>query len=167
MRWDRLFDDLEAQAADLERDERDALVEELRDGDWAATSWRDLLGGAVVLEVQGAGRVEGEVSLVNERIVQLRGDRSDHVVATSAVMAVHDAERRADDPGRIGSALGWGHVFRALRDASEPITVRLIDGSARQGVVDVVGRDFVRLMAGAGRRQDVAWSAIAVVSGRS
>ena len=59
MRWERLFEDLEARAADLELDERDALVDELRDGDWAQTSWRQLLGGHVVLAVRGADRVEG------------------------------------------------------------------------------------------------------------
>lgn len=165
MRWDRLFDDLEAQAADVEREERDALVEELRDGEWAETSWRDLIGGRVVLEVQGAGRIEGEASLVNERIVQVTGDRMDHVIAAGAVMVVHAAERRADEPGRVGSALGWGHIFRALRDAAEPVTIRLLDGNSRHGTIDVVGRDFVRVTGDTGRRQDVAWAAIAVVSG--
>ncbi|MDX6278092.1 MAG: hypothetical protein QOJ72_2220, partial [Nocardioidaceae bacterium] len=41
MRWERLFAELEAQAGDVELQDRDALVEELADGDWAATSWRD------------------------------------------------------------------------------------------------------------------------------
>ena len=117
MRWDRLFEDLEAQVDELERDERDALVEELRDGDWAETSWRDLLGGRVVLEVAGAGVLEGEVALVNERLVQLAGERMDHVVAADAVVAVHATQRRADETGRVSDALGWGHVFRAVRDA--------------------------------------------------
>lgn len=167
MRWDRLFEDLEAQAADIERAERDALVDDLRDAEWAQTSWRDLLGGAVSLEVRGAGRVEGEVALVNEQVVQIRGERLDHVIAIEAVLVVHAAERRADDPGRVGSALGWGHILRALRDALEPVTVRLLDGTARHGTVDVVGKDFVRIVADAGRSQDVPWTAIAVVSGRS
>jgi hypothetical protein len=166
VRWDRLFDDLEAQVAEIERDERDALVDELRDGDWAGTSWRQLLGGMVALEVVGAGRVEGEVALVNEHLVQLTGDRVDHVIAASAVTVVHAAERRADEPGRVASSLGWGHVFRALRDDGEPIAVRLLDGSTREGTVEVVGKDFVRLVTTSGRVQDVVWSAVAMVSGR-
>lgn len=166
VRWDRLFEELEGQASDIEREERDALVDELRDGDWAETSWRDLCGGSVVLEVTGAGRVEGQVALVNERLVQLTGDRAHHVIAVSAVTAVHAAERRADDPGRVGGALGWGHVLRALRDVGEEISVRLADGSSREGVVEVVGRDFVRLVTPAGRAQDVVWTAIVMVSGR-
>jgi PAS domain-containing protein len=167
VRWDRLFEELEAQASDIERDERDALVDELRDGEWSQTSWRDLVGGSVALEVLGAGRIEGRATLVNERLVRITGERVDHVVAASAVLAVHSAERRADEPGRVGAALGWGHVFRALRDAGEPVVIRLVDGSSREGVPDVVGRDFVRLTAPSGRRQDLVWTAIAMVSGRT
>ncbi|KAA1400203.1 hypothetical protein [Aeromicrobium ginsengisoli] len=167
MRWERLFEDLEAQARDLELDERDALVDELRDGDWAETSWRDLLGGRVVLAVRGADRVEGEVTLVNQRLVHLRGDAMDHVVNVAAVVAVHETERRADTSTAVGEALGWGHVFRALREAGEEIRVRLVDGTVRDGSVVVAGRDFVRLRAGSGRDQVLPFDAIAVVSGRT
>lgn len=166
MRWDRLFDDLEGQAVELEMQERDALVDELRDGDWAETSWRDLLGGRVVVEVLGAGRLEGEVVLVNEYLVQLSGDRADHVIAAGAVIAVHEAQRRADDPSLLGARLGWGQVLRALRDEGEDVRVRLVDGTTREGSVDVVGRDFVRLRTAASRDQVVPWTAIAVVSGQ-
>lgn len=166
VRWDRLFAELEAQATDIERDERDALVDELREGEWAETSWRDLAGGRVVVEVRGAGRVEGIVTLVNERLLQLTGDRVDHVVAARAVLALHEAERRAEVAGRVAASLGWGHVFRAVRDAGEEISVRLVDGSSRDGVVEVVGRDFVQMAGPAGRSQVVVWTAVSMISGR-
>ena len=167
MRWERLFADLEAQAVDLELDERDALVDELRDGDWAQTSWRHLLGGRVVLSVRGTDRIEGDVTLVNDRLVHLRADRLDHVVSAAAVTSIHSAERRADDSTAVGEALGWGHVFRALREAGEEIRLRLIDGAVVDGSVVVAGRDFVRLRAASGRDQVVPFDAIAVVSGRT
>lgn len=167
MRWDRLFEDLEAQAADLELDERDALVDELRDGDWAQTPWRQLLGGHVVLSVRGADRIEGHVTLVNDRLVHLRGDTLDHVVNAAAVMAVHSSEQRAEASTAVGEALGWGYVFRALRESGEEIRVRLLDGTVRDGSVVVAGRDFVRLRTGSGRDQMVPFDAIAVVSGRT
>lgn len=167
VRWDRLFDDLEAQAGDVERDERDALVDELRDGEWAETSWRHLLGGRVVVEVLGGGRVEGVVTLVNDHVLQIAGDRTDHIVAAEAVTVVHAAERRAVDAGRVGSSLGWGHVFRTLRDTAETVSLRLLDGSAREGTIDVVGADFVRVTTPAGRSQDIVWAAIVMVSGRT
>ena len=166
MRWDRLFDDLEAQAEELERAERDALADELRDGDWAETHWRDLLGGVVTLEAASGALLTGTVTLVNRTLVQISGDRVDHVVSADAVTVVHASERRADPTGRVAAALGWGHVFRALRDAGEDVVVRLVDGSSREGVVTAVGADFVRIATPAGLAQDVVWTAIVVVSGR-
>jgi hypothetical protein len=165
MRWERLFAELEAQAGDVELQDRDALVEELADGDWAATSWRDILGGRVVLDVQGHGRLDGDVVLANERFVQLRGERADHVVNAAAVLAVVSSQRRAPEESRVSAALGWGHVFRALREDS--VRVRRIDGGTVDGEVEVVGSDFVRLRDEAGHRQVVPFSAIGVVSGRT
>lgn len=153
--------------ADLELQEREALVGDLSDGDWAETSWRDLLGGRVVLEVRGAGRLEGVAGLVNQQIVQLRGDSIDHVVSTAAVTVLHSAQRRADTVTAVAARLGWGYVLRTLRDAGEVIRIRLVDGTARDGAVDVVGQDFVRLRTESGRDQIVAWRAIAVVSART
>lgn len=167
VRWDRLFADLEGQAADLELEERDALVGELRDGDWAGTAWRDLMGGRVSVEVQGVGRLDGLVTLVNDTLLCLEGDAIDHVVAASAVLVVHDTGRRADEQSIVAGRTGWGQVLRALRDAGEPIRVRLLDGTTQEGAVDVVGRDFVRLRTGSGRQRIVTWAAIAAVTART
>lgn len=167
MRWERLFAELEAQGEDLEREERDVLVEELRDDDWARTSWRDLLGGRVAIEVRGAGRVEGSVVLVNERLLQLSGPSGDHLVATAAVTTVHSSERRGATPTRVEAALGWRQVLRALRDSGDDVRVRLVDGGLWEGTIDVVGRDFVRLRSPSGRDQVLPLAGIAVVSGRS
>jgi PAS domain-containing protein len=165
MRWERLFAELEAQVGDVEMQDRDALVAELADGNWAATAWRDLLGGQVVLDVQGHGRLEGEVVLVNQRLVQLRGERIDHVVNADAVLAVLSAERRAAGESQVSEKLGWGHVFRALRE--DLVRVRRTDGSTVDGQVGVVGRDFVRMRDEAGRDQVLPFGVVAVVSGRT
>lgn len=165
MRWDRLFAELEARAGDVELQDRDALVEELIDGDWASTSWRDLLGGRVILDVRGHGRLEGDVVLVNEHFVQLSGHRIDHVVNAAAVLAVVSAQRRAADRSPVSAGLGWGHVFRALRH--DGVRIRRIDGSMVDGDVDVVGHDFVRIRGEGGRDQLVPFGVVAVVSGRT
>lgn len=167
VRWDRLFDDLEAQAADLELQERDALVEDLSDADWAETSWRDLVGGRIVVEVHGAGRLEGTAGLVNQQIIQLNGDGVDHVIAADAVTVLHSSQHRAETVTKVGARLGWGYVLRRLRDAGDQIRIRLVDGTAHDGVVEVVGQDFIRLRAESGRDQIIAWRAIAVVSART
>lgn len=167
MRWDRLFADLEGHAADLELEERDALVDELRDGDWAQTSWRDLLGGRVSLSLLTGDRVDGDVTLVNTELIQINGEVTGHVVSTAAVVAVLTSERRADTPTAVSNAMGWKHVFRTLRDAGDPVGVRLVDGTSREGRVLAAGRDFVRLGVGSGRDQAVPYAAIVMVSDRS
>lgn len=164
MRWERLFADLEGQADDLELDDRDVLVDELRDGEWAETSWRDLVGGHAVLEVVGLGRVEGDVQLVNERIVHLAGARVDHVVACSAVLTVVSAERRATPGSLVSGRLGWGHVLRAARDDADPLRVTRIDSTTVDGRVDVVGRDFVQLTTEGGQSRVVPFTAIVAVT---
>lgn len=167
MRWERLFHELEAQAGDLEMQDRDALVDELRDGEWAETSWRSLLGGAVVIDVIGVGRVEGECVLVNEYVVQLRGGLAEHIVNSNAVAAVISSEHRAGPASAVSSALGWGHVFRALRAEGETVRVQTTTGSTVDGQVDVVGADFVRMREESGREQTLTFAAVAVVSGRT
>ena len=165
MRWERLFAELEAQVGDVEIQDRDALVDELADGDWAVTSWRDLLGGHVELDVLGHGRLGGEAVLVNHLLVQLRGERIDHIVSAAAVLSVLSSERRATDRSRVTDGLGWGHVFRALRQ--DPVRVRRTDGSTVDGSIGVVGGDFVRLRDEAGRDQVLPFGVVAVVSGRT
>lgn len=164
VRWNRLFADLEGQAADVELEERDALVSELRDGAWAETGWGDLVGGHVVLEVAGLGRVEGEARLVNDRVVHLSSERGDRVVAVAAVLEVVSSERRATAASAVTSRLGWGHVLRAARDDGDRTIITRTDGVAVEGPVDVVGRDFVTVSPGAGRSRTVPFAAIAAVT---
>ena len=167
MRWERLFHELEAQAGDLEMQERDALVDELRDGEWAETSWRSLLGGAVVIDVIGVGRVEGECVLANEQVVQLRSGRAEHVISANAVAAILSSEHRAGPSSTVSSALGWGHVFRALRAEGDTVRLQTITGSTFDGRIDVVGADFVRIREESGRGQTLTFAAVAAVSGRT
>lgn len=167
MRWERLFRELEAQAGDLEVQERDLMVEELRDGEWAETPWRALLGGAVVLEVLGAGRVAGECVLANERVVQLRAERVEHVISSPAITCIISAQRRAVAPSAVSASLGWGHVLRALRSTGESVRVQTVGGDTFDGVVDVVGADFVRLRQESGRDPMVTFAGLAAVSGRT
>ncbi len=167
MRWDRLFADLEAEVSEIEKAETEGLAADLRDEIWAATSWRDLVGGQVLLEVRGAGQIAGEMAAVNEHLVRVRGTLVDHLVAGRAVTSVLRTERRADPPSRIDAALGWSRALRRLRDGGESVRVVLEDGRAIDGMIEVVGADFVRLVAGDAAPRLVTLSAISVVtSGR-
>lgn len=163
MRWDRLFADLEATSVELERSEAEGLADDLRDEIWAETSWRDLVGGQVVLEVRGAGQVAGQVAAISQRLLRLRAGTGGHLVSCPAVTGVLATERRADPPSRIDAAMGWGQALRRLRDDAGPVRLVLGDGRTFDGSIEVVGRDFVRLNAGRATRT-VVLDAIAVVT---
>lgn len=164
MRWDRLFADLEAEAVEIEKAEHDALAEDLRDEMWGMTSWRELLGGWVVLEVRGAGQLAGEIASVNAHVIRMRSDLADHLVASRAVRSALRSERRADPPGRLDAAMGWSIALRRIRDTGDPVRVTLDDGSVVDGRIEVVGQDFVRLSAGASRSRLLVMDAVSVVT---
>ena len=105
--------------------------------------------------------------LVNKQVIQLRGEKVEQVISTDAVVAVNSAERRSDDPSVVSAALGWGHVFRALKAEGQPVRVRTVTGSTVDGTVDVVGADFVRVHEDSGRDQMLPFAALAIVSGRT
>ena len=163
MRWDRLFADLEAGSEDVAAEDRDVLVAELTDEDWAATSWLQLLGGRVVLDVEGEQRVEGDLRSRGAEVLRVASAQHDVVVAVARVVAVVSAGARAPTPGAVASRLGWRHVFRLARDEGEEVEVRRGDHAPLQAVVEVVGQDFVRLRAFSGATTVVPFAAVTSV----
>jgi hypothetical protein len=165
MRWQRLFDDLEAQSRDLESEERDALAADLHDETWYQTSWRALLGGRVRLDVEAVGPVEGDVARVGRDFVVVeRAGGADVLVALDAVVAVLAWERRSDaTPGH--PLIGWGPALRALRDEGEVVSIVRRDARMHAGPITVVGKDFLTVAEPAGD-VSVLWTALATVSVR-
>lgn len=165
MRWDRLFADLEGAADDWAKDDVDALAADLGDEAWGSTAWVELLGGHVVIDVRGAGQLSGDVASVNDALLRLRGSTGDVLVATRAVVEVVTTERRADpSSSRARAVLGWSSALRRLRDVDEPIRICLLDGRTVTGRLEVVGRDFVRLEVGSGRRRLIVLDGVATVA---
>ncbi|KQY59960.1 hypothetical protein ASD11_10675 [Aeromicrobium sp. Root495] len=163
MRWDRLFADLEAGSDEVAAEERDTLVAELTDEDWGATAWLRLLGGRVVLEVEGDHRVEGALRSRGAEVLRIASAGHDVVVAVRRVVAVTATGPRAVAPGRVASRLGWRHVFRQARDEGEEVEVRRGTERPLQVSVDVVGQDFVRVRAASGALTVVPFAALTAV----
>lgn len=139
MRWDRLFSELEQSLADEARLEHEALADELRDEQWAATSWSAMLGGRVELELCGGARVHGPVELIGRDVVAT----DTTIVFRDAVVAVRNGQR-AGSP-RV-SRLGWASAVRALADEEGPhLHVVRRDGSIVAGLLHVLGEDFLQL----------------------
>lgn len=148
MRWERLFAELEATGSDDALLERDALVAELRDEEWGRTGWRDLLAGTVDLDVEGVGRLVGEVGFATEHLVQVRAAGRENLVATAAVLSVSTTTQRAVPAGTVARRLGWSHVLRALRDDGDDVQLVRRDGAVLRGQVVDVPADAVALRSG-------------------
>ncbi|MFD1860872.1 hypothetical protein EHW97_14170 [Aeromicrobium camelliae] len=162
MRWDRLFDDLEASVEDVVRVERDALADDLRDELLAERSWAEGLAGDIVVSVRGAGDITGTVSAVTDHFVHLAGIHEDVLVARSAVMAVSGGEGEPAAHTRVG----WGGAFRAARDDGDPVRLVRVDGQVAEGEVRAVAADAVMLRTVTGHVVTIPWSAIALVRRR-
>ncbi len=162
MRWERLFSDVEAEVEEIEREERDALAQELGDEEWAATSWAEVLGGEVELEIDALGRVRGRLERRTAGLLGLSSGPRDLLVPHHAVRQVVSTQERSGAPSRLAGRTRWTAVLRRLRDEAEPVEVVDRSGSVTTGVVEVVGQDFVALDTPSGRRI-VPWNAVAVV----
>jgi hypothetical protein len=176
MPWDRrledLFDDLEQQADGLALAQRDAEVAELARAEYAqvdlAARLHGSLGRRLVLDVLGAGAVEGSLSRVgrdwclidtgsNECLVRLAATRSLRGLAAGGP----SLESR-----RITARLGLASALRTVAQSRLDSVLLSTDGSATRGRLERVGADFVDIRAGegdAGHLQTVPFGAVAAV----
>lgn len=164
MRWDRLFDDLEGQAEHAESVEREALIAELREGEWSQIGWTRLVaeGSDVELAVRGGGVLRGRVQFANDRLIHLAAEGNHHVVAAAAVVSVAGASRPRPALSAVAAALGWSHVLRQA--VGEPAHLHLRDGLSIAGTIDTVGADFVAVIMPVGATRLVPFDAIRVLT---
>lgn len=149
MRWNELFTALEAEARDLERQNRDADIADRTRSAQAKTSWLSRCTAEVGVRVNGVGTVCGVPDTVTPTWILLRVDGPyDWVVSTVAVMTVSGLPREpALRNSPVDERLTWSHAWRVLsRDRSE-VRVWCRDGSVVHGVPETVGRDYVELRA--------------------
>lgn len=157
MRWERLFDDLEAQ---LVADEARDLVVEVAD---RTRRERALLGmherllsvldaGAVTVRVAGVGMLEGSVTGVGPDWVLVTegtlggGDRS-VLVAYAAIRSLSGLTGRLEEgrPGAVAKAFGLGAALRAVSRDRAVVALHDVDGVVVTGTLDAVGQDLVEV----------------------
>lgn len=150
MRWDALFDDLDAQAAALERAERAAEVDERARGEIGALGLLERARAAVDdplrLRVRGGIAVAGRLRRVAAQwwLVDEEGGR-EAIVATAQLMSVRGLGRYSAVPGTAGvveSRIGLRQVLRGVAVDRSAVHVHLVDGSVVSGTIDRVGADF-------------------------
>jgi hypothetical protein len=155
MRWDELFDDLEAQFAEAQRVELDAEVGERvraeRSRGLLVDRLRAASGQRVRLDVQGDDGVSGILQRVGPDWLLIADDGAgESLVPLAAVLAVSGlGPRTAEQPlaaaGRVEAGLGLAHALRGLARDRAGIALVLVDGRRLAGTLDRVGADYCEL----------------------
>lgn len=140
VRWERLLGDLSGLADDHEKLEREELAGQVRDEQWADTSWRQLLIAARRIEIAGTGQLSGYVSAIGTDMFGFVTQAREYLVSLASVRAVHaGAYRQQPPPCRHRQVLR--HWARSL----DQVQLVDVEGHRRDGVIHRVGKDFVLL----------------------
>jgi hypothetical protein len=153
VRWDNLFDDLEAQ---LERLEDAELAGEVAERSRIEVSkfglvdrLRPAIGQPVSVTVPGAPALVGTVSAVGAGWLLLAEARGPEVlVPVAAIRTVAGLGAVSAVPGsagRVAARLTLGHVLRGIARDRSGVAVGLLDGGGLTGTIDRVGSDFFEI----------------------
>ena len=158
MRWDRLFDDLEAQASAEWEAERAALASESERVRLSRVSLRDRLlvlrdaQAQVRVQLSGGAGVEGRIVAVGADWLAVdRGPSSVSIVPLGGLTGLRmaHADLLHSASGRVGQALrermDLGFVLRDLARRRVPVLVELVADDALTGTVDRAGADHFDL----------------------
>ncbi|MGB3830022.1 MAG: hypothetical protein WA962_14735 [Ornithinimicrobium sp.] len=152
MRWNRLFDDLEAQLVRMEQTELAADVSERTRAERGQIALIQRLaadaGRELVVDVQGVGRVGGTLSEVG--LDWFIVDSTTHgphrsravLVSLAAVQSVTGLTGFADQrDGALQRRFGLRSALRALGRDRARVRIHLSGGGTVQGTIDRVGLD--------------------------
>lgn len=166
MRWERLFNDLEAQLAEAELGELRAEVADRTRREVAELRLTDRLraahGHAVVVRVRGVGPLPATVRTTGpDWVLLIEPAGAETLVPLAAITQVAGLGRRAIGPGADGLVarrLGLGFALRGLARDRATVAVLLTDGSALAGMIDRVGSDHMDLTEHAADGPGNSWS---------
>jgi len=153
VRWDDLFDDLEAQLAELEHaDDAGEIAERAR----AEVSkfrlvdrLRPAFGHRIAVTLIGGHRVEGTVTSVGQAWMLVREDRGPEVLlpylAVASVSGLGSLTAVPGSEGKVAARLTIGHALRVIARDRAAVVVGLADGTLLTGTLDRVGADFFEM----------------------
>ncbi|HEX7105463.1 MAG TPA: hypothetical protein VF218_05820 [Acidothermaceae bacterium] len=153
MRWEALFDDLDAQ---FEAEEAAELAAEISDRTRRELGLirlvdrlRPARGSVVTARVVGFGFVEGAVVGVgSDWLLMSESAGREALIPSSAVLSITGLGALSAAPGsegQVAARLGLAHVLRALARDRATVTIGHVDGGAASGTIDRVGADFFEL----------------------
>ena len=167
MRWERLFDDLEAQLSSDETRELAAEVADRTRRERALVGLHERFAAAadrtvVEIRVAGVGLLRGLVTgsgpdwvLLDHRVeaalsvVSATGSGAAHVdrpvlVATQAIRSVTGLGG-AEPTGAVATGVGLGSALRAVSRDRAVVDVVDVDGAVVTGTIDSVGQDYLEV----------------------
>lgn len=177
MRWDHLFDDLEAQLLQAARSDALAEVADLTRHERAQVGWFDRVAagiGASIHCVTLAGQVEGRITdLGQDWLIVDEPGRGSAIVAAAAVVSIGGLPRTSDQAVTAARRFGLGVALRAISRDRGVVAVHDLAGGVWVGTIDFVGADHLEIAvhpADAVRRnvavtakRIVPWHGIAIV----
>ncbi|CAH0179364.1 hypothetical protein SRABI26_01392 [Arthrobacter sp. Bi26] len=153
MRWDALFDDMEAQLAARQRLDFEAEVAERALVDSAGVELADRLRGSLGLSIRvhvsSGAAFEGVLSHAGSEALVL--DEPQHQVLipyAAAAQYVGLSRMAVSEPSAVRRRLGLGSALRGLARNRARVAIFVSPGRAEaalHGVIDTVGRDFLDL----------------------
>lgn len=149
MRWDQLFDDLEAQ---FDAEARHDLSLEVADRTRRERALRSLQGrllaarGHVAHLRHRCGAVQGGIADVGPDWVLLDqpGDQT-VLLPFSAVIAIRGLGSASGEPGAVARTFDLGLVLRGLSRDRARVELTDVTGAVTSGTVDAVGSDHLDL----------------------
>lgn len=177
MRWEQLFDDIEAQWQEAERAQMQARVVDQTRAERAQVGWFDRIVASVGSPIScatAAGSVDGVVvDIGKDWLVIDEPGRGAAIVAMGAILSVGGLPRRSDQSNTAARRFGLGVALRGISRDRSAVAVHDLGGTVWVGTIDFVGSDHIEVVlhpADAFRRSDavtgrrvVPWSAIAVI----
>lgn len=153
MRWEALFDDVEAQLAAAQLRDAESRVSELSRLELSSVTLTDRLRGQLgnILTVRTANGTAfgGTLSQVGSGWMVLDSGPSSVLIPAPGIQSIEGIGRRSRaETSGVARRLGLAAALRALsRDRAEVI-VHVTDGGHRlDGMIDRVGKDFLELAA--------------------
>lgn len=144
MRWDRLFDDLEAQLEAQDRRERDGEIADRTRAERARVTLSERLvaavGAQLALRLLGGDDVRGELLDTGEGWLLLQERTRTVLVPLPAVVSIHGLSGARRDDARA-RRFGLGYALRVISRDRRPVVVGDIAGGSAHGTVDAVGAD--------------------------
>ena len=165
-RWERLFADLDAMAAEAEWAELTAEVDDRARGEIGRLRLFDRLRGAVghavVVQLVTGEPAAGSIADAGPDWLLLAEEgRREALVPAEAIGSITGLGASSAAPGsegRLGARLDLRYALRRLAQRREPLVVTLISGMRITGTCDRVGSDYAEIAGhapGEFRRRDL------------